>query len=424
MNSSGNCQIGDCNLIDPISCTSLFVVSNGSQEHMKVDSDGCSPHQSTAEFYQFRQFSMLMGVITIVTGTCGVLGNSISVFVFMSKDMRNCFYNLMIALNISDSIHIIFAILDVIKTDFPETYKTFIHPDVFTFIHYPFYRISMCSSIYLIIAVAVERFIAVCKPHHYREVQGKPSRVLLYILPAVLGAVIINITKFFEVTFTEHCEDFTHCGCEPILSKYHTLTPLRLNKNYIIYFHLWTWIFLTGILPFSVLALINSKIYFSIKRLKTSLRKNSPSPKNRVSIEGNLVRNESKRNRRLSKTCKECNLATVLLCTVLTFLMLHLPRILTSLYEAATNSYKEKCEEKNLFYQPIWFTYTIVVINFFLVVNSASNFFIYIFTGEHFKKKFLKIIFGETRSLLLTRNVEISNGKMIPEEIELQNRNM
>ena len=91
-------------------------------------------------------------------------------------------------------------------------------------------------------------------------------------------------------------------------SKYHTLTPLRLNKNYIIYFHLWTWIFLTGrmcflyyiqkvcrnsnnlsinfllilgILPFSVLALINSKIYFSIKRLKTSLRKNSPSPKNR-----------------------------------------------------------------------------------------------------------------------------------------------
>ena len=47
-------------------------------------------------------------------------------------------------------------------------------------------------------------------------------------------------------------------------------------------------------------------------------------------------------------------------------------------------------------------------------------------------------MFGETRSLLLTRNVEIryfpencfilvqncSNGKMIPEEIELQNRNM
>ena len=33
-------------------------------------------------------------------------------------------------------------------------------------------------------------------------------------------------------------------------SKYHTLTPLRLNKNYIIYFHLWTWIFLTGTMCF------------------------------------------------------------------------------------------------------------------------------------------------------------------------------
>ena len=81
-----------------------------------------------------------------------------------------------------------------------------------------------------------------------------------------------------------------------VSSQYHALTALRLNKNYIIYFHLWTWIILTGawllhyhslqrvksniagILPFSLLALLNWNIYFSIKRLKRSLRKDSPSP--------------------------------------------------------------------------------------------------------------------------------------------------
>ena len=70
-----------------------------------------------------------MGVMTIVTGSFGIVGNfirkvehynqifiltlflaaklefeicSFSVVVFMSKDMRNCFHNLMIALNMSD----------------------------------------------------------------------------------------------------------------------------------------------------------------------------------------------------------------------------------------------------------------------------------------------------------------------------------
>ena len=69
------------------------------------------------------------------------------------------------------------------------------------------------SSIFLIIAVSVERYLAVCRPHHYREVQGRSNRVIMYILPALLAAVIINITKFFEVESFTFCEDFQHCDC-------------------------------------------------------------------------------------------------------------------------------------------------------------------------------------------------------------------
>ena len=63
------------------------------------------------------------------------------------------------------------------------------------------------------IGVSVERYLAVCRPHHYREVHGRSNRVIIYILPALLAALAINITKFFEVETVEYCVDFKHCGC-------------------------------------------------------------------------------------------------------------------------------------------------------------------------------------------------------------------
>ena len=76
-----------------------------------------------------------------------------------------------------------------------------------------FSRLSICISIFLIIGVSVERYLAVCRPHHYREVQGRTNRVTMYILPALLAAMAINITKFFEVESFSFCEDFSTCGC-------------------------------------------------------------------------------------------------------------------------------------------------------------------------------------------------------------------
>ena len=74
-------------------------------------------------------------------------------------------------------------------------------------------RLTLCASIFIIISVSVERYLAVCRPHHYREVQGKRNRVIMYILPALVAAVIINLSKFWEVRLLTFCEDFQPCGC-------------------------------------------------------------------------------------------------------------------------------------------------------------------------------------------------------------------
>jgi len=53
--------------------------------------------------------------------------------------MKNCFNQILIGLNITDSLHIGFAILDGIRNNFESSYPTFLMR-IFPYFHYPFYR--------------------------------------------------------------------------------------------------------------------------------------------------------------------------------------------------------------------------------------------------------------------------------------------
>lgn len=184
---------------------------------------------------------------------------------------------------------------------------------------------------------------------------------------------------------------------------------MRLNKDYIMYFHLWTWTLLTGIIPFSILIILNWKIYSARRRLQQSLTKKKCGTLKTALVKASLLGGSSpskcqdlpkddeklrakKRETRAKQQSKECNLAIILMCTVATFFFFHFPRLLTSVYEAATFHKQERCTEKNLDYLPLWFLYSIVAMNVMLVVNASSNFWIYLFAGKLFKQNLGKII--------------------------------
>merc|ERR1712227_78920 len=119
------------------------------------------------------KFSLGMGILTIVAGTFGFIGNLVNMIVLCSREMRNkCFNNLLTVLNITDSFHLVFAILEALQYNFPIAYKTIVQENMFFYplIHYPGYRISICASIYMIISVGIGRYLAVCRPHHFRKV--------------------------------------------------------------------------------------------------------------------------------------------------------------------------------------------------------------------------------------------------------------
>ena len=64
---------------------------------------------------------------------------------------------------------------------------------------------------------------------YFREVQADSGRILVYVLPAILGAFVINIPRFFDVLKVDVCEDFTHCGCG-IVYRWATKT-LKTDEN-------------------------------------------------------------------------------------------------------------------------------------------------------------------------------------------------
>ena len=60
-------------------------------------------------------------------------------------------------------------------------------------------------------------------------------------------------------------------------------------------------------------------------------------------------------------------------------------RVFTSLYEALSIEAQSTCEKKGMDYLPLWFLYSIVVMNILLVLNASSNFLIYLFAGNSFR---------------------------------------
>ena len=62
----------------------------------------------------------------------------------------------------------------------------------------------LTASIFLVVAIAYERYIAVCNPYDYRAIvntQSTRRRVTKLLTPVVIATILINIPKYFE-TYT------------------------------------------------------------------------------------------------------------------------------------------------------------------------------------------------------------------------------
>ena len=78
----------------------------------------------------------------------------------------------------------------------------------------------LTASIFLVVAIAYERYIAVCNPYDYRAIvntQSTRRRVTKLVTPVFVATVLINIPKYFE-TYTVEVTSKNIIFCEGLSS--------------------------------------------------------------------------------------------------------------------------------------------------------------------------------------------------------------
>ncbi|TRY69587.1 hypothetical protein TCAL_05231 [Tigriopus californicus] len=338
------------------------------------------PSKEQMQFYFFVAW-WLEGVIQIVLGCLGFIANSMAIPILLSKEMSSIFNRLLTCLAVFDNIFIVCSVLEAFRKHIGSTQ---LHEYVFGYFLYQFHNMILCSCIYITVVLALERYRAVWRPVEYHNnVNGiNPwRRVMGYILPVMVFAVIFNLPKFFEAKFVERTmyrEYFDDVQEEMVEVNYTTTlmapTALRLNVNYVLWYSNVARLLVTGIFPFGALTYLNFRIYTVIKRRRrmTNRPRGAPSA---------------------AQKAEEARQAIVLLVIVVLFLICHTLRIILNIHglfslKIVRESLKNGCSG-------VVQTWTLIgtsISHIMLTINSSVNFIIYCFMCTTFRRIFYQWI--------------------------------
>ena len=196
-----------------------------------------------------RQF-IIEGVVLSIIGIIGIIGNIGAIFYFSrSKRCQLRFYNLMLTLAVVDILVIICFIWFCSIPEFSDTTRQSHYWSIWL---YPILKICCTGSIFLTVAVSLERYLAICQPLLYHEHQKKTQLVLISIFGI---SILYNIPTFFELewlapeSMTNGSNRTIRIGVWP--------TALRRNSDYVEIYVLWCNVLILGVIPMLLLIFLN-----------------------------------------------------------------------------------------------------------------------------------------------------------------------
>ena len=359
-----------------------------------------------------------------IIGIAGILANTVAIPVLCSKDMYGIFNRLLIFLAIFDNVFIICQILEA-KRKLTNTFGYFefdqLHEHVFGYFLYPVHAFVLTSSIYITVALALERYRAVWRPveyhNKYKGVNPWKRIIKSYVAPVIAFSMAFTIPKFFELEFLPEMLDtsmpngtIVFNGTEyynPFISETNVTmakpTEFRLNDIYVLLYCNIARILVQGIIPFISLSFLNYRIYWVIKRrreLKNRPRlgstidieynvPNRPRPNSNIANEVHLLTVEENPVCRASfsaeRKANEAKHAVILFIIVLLFFICHTPRVIINIHELVYLDLLKRGMENDCDKYPILAFIFTSISNFLLTVNSSSNFYIYCFMCSTFR---------------------------------------
>jgi len=324
------------------------------------------------------------GLLVSIIGCLGVLGNIISLRVLSKPKLKDCFHQLLFALACFDTVYIVIGGINY-------TFKAFdadsnAYTIAFPYIIYPITNIGLCGTIFMTMAISIERFLGICYPLHLPPHNRKSW---FYILPVLVLSIVVNVPKFLEaeiewlndgkwnttMIYSNISDDSYHPHQIDEWVPAYRATELRKDSSYIKFYITYFRLFSTAIIPLIALVTINSRILCELKKLK------------------------SKTFGSQRKLWKELNMFLVLLCIVVTFICCNTPRVIVDIWEFSHVESIVHCNEEfhqdaspHPFLPTKWIICLTHISHFTGILNSSLNFLIYCFVGHNFRKEFLHLL--------------------------------
>lgn len=245
----------------------LALWSNRTEERIMVEN---CPNYSKADLQLVDEVSFWMeGVSQTIIAILGIIGNIVASIILSRKEMRNAFNLLLVTMACFDSTYLFGSILESFRKQF--NLASNLHIILFPCLLYPFNQIAITASIFMTVAIALERFIAVHYPLNYsqamHEANALTKRIVKYVASVTSLAILFTVTRFFEakVVYIPIVDKTTNETVDYVPSL--EPTDLRTAPIYTTYFN-WSRLIVLGIIPFVMLVYLNVGIYKDIKARK------------------------------------------------------------------------------------------------------------------------------------------------------------
>ena len=320
----------------------------------------------------------------------GVMLNFITIFALLTSSMRNNFFNrLLICLAIFDNLYLFCEISEIARLKF----YTFAQQYIFANFIYPIRSVFLCSSIYMTIALTLERYQAITSPVQYRArgSDNQTKRLLTYVLPILVVNLFYYAPKFLELEVVKNTDcnlsdaytnsseakqkvdDFLNCSHEYILIP----SQLRTNHHYLLWYMNISNLILTALIPAVTLLYLSCKIYLSLGKF---IRRQ---PTTHLNSQRQLI-SSVKGNRRQPMVDEKKTF--ILFSLIVVFVICHSLRICLNVDEFLNLATFVE-EQENGCYNPSFWDQVLVPMNqMLLIINASAHFFIYVLFDHGFQQ--------------------------------------